>query len=401
MLRACVIDFGKGWERHLPLVEFSYNNSYHVSIKAAPFEALYGRKCRSPICWAEEIGVSLTGTSAIREELPAEQSCLLASSAVSTLPSTPGSEPGSSLLGSRCEGGPEDPRTPPVPQDEDEREPMFIQAHDPDYVSKPIYLEYIPMEDKHVLPVKEQPLPPVDSPIAESPGYVIESDPEEDPEEYEDDESEDGPVDYPIYGGDDGDDDDGDSSGYDANDEDADEDEENEEDEEEHAAPADSTIIVPTVELVSPPGGTEPVIPPPSTDITIGASTVDAEARRQGISEVGYGIRDTWVDPAEAVPEIAPMTVGAVNTRVTKLAKLYEHDTQDLYALLEDAQDSRSRISQQVDIDLQRVDLLMGEVDDALGDSMDGGGGGLCFPRGLGSLDRIESDDPSGASDPP
>ncbi|GJS28824.1 putative reverse transcriptase domain-containing protein [Tanacetum coccineum] len=49
MLRACVIDFEKGWERHLPLVEFSYNNSYHASIKAAPFEALYGRKCRSPI----------------------------------------------------------------------------------------------------------------------------------------------------------------------------------------------------------------------------------------------------------------------------------------------------------------------------------------------------------------
>nr|GFA81808.1 reverse transcriptase domain-containing protein [Tanacetum cinerariifolium] len=46
MLRACVIDFGNGWERHLPLVEFSYNNSYHASIKAAPFEALYGRKCR-------------------------------------------------------------------------------------------------------------------------------------------------------------------------------------------------------------------------------------------------------------------------------------------------------------------------------------------------------------------
>nr|GEU94847.1 putative reverse transcriptase domain-containing protein [Tanacetum cinerariifolium] len=53
MLRACVIDFGNGWERHLPLVEFSYNNSYHASIKAAPFEVLYGRKCRSPVCWAE------------------------------------------------------------------------------------------------------------------------------------------------------------------------------------------------------------------------------------------------------------------------------------------------------------------------------------------------------------
>ncbi|GKC62683.1 putative reverse transcriptase domain-containing protein [Tanacetum coccineum] len=53
MLRACVIDFGNGWVRHFPLVEFSYNNSYHASIKAAPFEALYGRKCRSPVCWAE------------------------------------------------------------------------------------------------------------------------------------------------------------------------------------------------------------------------------------------------------------------------------------------------------------------------------------------------------------
>ncbi|GKC29821.1 putative reverse transcriptase domain-containing protein [Tanacetum coccineum] len=53
MLRAYVMYFGKGWDRHLPLVEFSYNNSYHTSIKVAPFEALYGRKCRSPICWAE------------------------------------------------------------------------------------------------------------------------------------------------------------------------------------------------------------------------------------------------------------------------------------------------------------------------------------------------------------
>ncbi|GJX58052.1 hypothetical protein Tco_0289442 [Tanacetum coccineum] len=90
-------------------------------------------------------------------------------------------------------------------------------------------------------------------------------------------------------------------------------------------------------------------------------STVDAEERRQGIRDVGYGIRDTWVDPAEAVPEIAPMTVGEVNTRVVELAELHERDTQDLYALLEDAQDSRSRISQRVDMDSQRVDLLMGD----------------------------------------
>ncbi|GJS28174.1 putative reverse transcriptase domain-containing protein [Tanacetum coccineum] len=53
MLRACTIDFGKGWVNHFPLVEFSYNNSYHASIKAAPFEALYSQKYCSPVCWTE------------------------------------------------------------------------------------------------------------------------------------------------------------------------------------------------------------------------------------------------------------------------------------------------------------------------------------------------------------
>ncbi|GJU59120.1 hypothetical protein Tco_1236886 [Tanacetum coccineum] len=409
--------------------------------------------------------------------------------------------------------GLEDPQTPPVPQDEDEREPMFVQAHDPDYVPEPIYPEYIPLEDDHEFLAEEQPLPPVDSPTAELPGYVTESDSEEDLEEYEDDEIEDGLVDYPMDGEDDGDDDDGDSSGDDADGKD--EDDEDEEEEEEHLAPADSAIVVPVDEPVFPPEGTEPVIPPPSTDITIGAritvrpqtsislppeaeverllamttpspsppislsppsagerlvrsmappahsspppmpspllpssgcptqiqtlriastqalidavtaalpspplppslyipppvdrrddipeseqpprkrlylstlgsryevgesstarptrgrgidygfvSTVDAEERRQGTRDVGYGIRDTWVDSAEAVPEIAPMTMGEVNTRVTELAELHEHDTHDLYALLEDAQDSRSRISQRVDMDSQRVDLLMGD----------------------------------------
>ncbi|GJV07869.1 putative reverse transcriptase domain-containing protein [Tanacetum coccineum] len=67
MLRARVIDFGKRWEKHLPLVDISYNNSYHASIKAAPFEALYGRKCRSPVCWAEVGDVQLTGPEIIHE----------------------------------------------------------------------------------------------------------------------------------------------------------------------------------------------------------------------------------------------------------------------------------------------------------------------------------------------
>nr|GEW71307.1 hypothetical protein [Tanacetum cinerariifolium] len=310
--------------------------------------------------------------------------------------------------------GPEEPQTPPAPQDEDEHEHMFIQPHDPDFVLEPIYHEYIPLQDEHILLAEEQPLPPVVSPTAESPGYVADSDPEEDPEEYEDDETEDGPVDYPMDGGDDGDDDDGDSSGDDADDEDEDEEEE---EEEEHLALANSAVAeverllaMPTLSpsplaLLLPPSIEErlarctapaslpsPPLPPPlhmpppidrrddisETEMpprkrlclfTLGpryeveesstarptrgrgidygfVSTLDAEARRQGIGEVGYGIRDTWIDPAEIVLELAPMTLGEVNTRVTELADLHEHDTQDLYALLEDAQDSRTCISQ-------------------------------------------------------
>ncbi|GJX86008.1 putative reverse transcriptase domain-containing protein [Tanacetum coccineum] len=67
MLRACAIDFRKGWVNHLPLVEFSYNNSYHASIKAAPFEALYGRKCRSPVCWTEVGEAQILGPELIQE----------------------------------------------------------------------------------------------------------------------------------------------------------------------------------------------------------------------------------------------------------------------------------------------------------------------------------------------
>ncbi|GJV30851.1 putative reverse transcriptase domain-containing protein [Tanacetum coccineum] len=67
MLRACVIDFGGSWDTHLPLAEFSYNNSYHSSIRCAPFEALYGRKCRSPVLWAEIGESSLIGPELVQE----------------------------------------------------------------------------------------------------------------------------------------------------------------------------------------------------------------------------------------------------------------------------------------------------------------------------------------------
>nr|GEY83315.1 reverse transcriptase domain-containing protein [Tanacetum cinerariifolium] len=67
MLRACAIEFRKGWVNHFPLVEFSYNNSYHASIKAAPFEAPYGRKCRLPICWTEVGKAQILGPELIQK----------------------------------------------------------------------------------------------------------------------------------------------------------------------------------------------------------------------------------------------------------------------------------------------------------------------------------------------
>nr|GFA19436.1 reverse transcriptase domain-containing protein [Tanacetum cinerariifolium] len=69
MLHAWEIDFGKGWVNLLPSSEFSYNNSYHASIKAAPFEALYDRKCRSPVCWVEVGQLQLTDLEIIQETI--------------------------------------------------------------------------------------------------------------------------------------------------------------------------------------------------------------------------------------------------------------------------------------------------------------------------------------------
>ena len=69
MLRACVIEFGGHWDNFLPFAEFSYNNSYHSSIAMAPFEALYGRRCRSPIGWFDTFEVRPWGTDLLRESL--------------------------------------------------------------------------------------------------------------------------------------------------------------------------------------------------------------------------------------------------------------------------------------------------------------------------------------------
>nr|GEW57161.1 hypothetical protein [Tanacetum cinerariifolium] len=95
-------------------------------------------------------------------------------------------------------------------------------------------------------------------------------------------------------------------------------------------ASTQAIIDVVTAALPSPPLPPPLYIPPPvdrrddiaETEMPRRKSTLDAEARRRGIGEVEYGIRDTWVDPAEAVPDIAPMTMGEVNTRVTELAEV-------------------------------------------------------------------------------
>ena len=67
MLRACVLDFKGSWSNHLLLVEFAYNNSYQASIGMTPYDALYGRPCRSPTCWLEVGESSLFGPEMVRE----------------------------------------------------------------------------------------------------------------------------------------------------------------------------------------------------------------------------------------------------------------------------------------------------------------------------------------------
>ncbi|GJX35125.1 hypothetical protein Tco_0246682 [Tanacetum coccineum] len=113
--------------------------------------------------------------------------------------------------------GPEEPQSPPLL----------------DYVPEPIYLEYMSKEDE-VFPAEEQPLPATASPTAQSPDYVLESDPEADPKEDNDEDPEEDLVDYPADGGDDSDDEEGSSEDDEADDDD---------EEEEHPAPADSVVV--------------------------------------------------------------------------------------------------------------------------------------------------------------
>ena len=69
MLRACVIDFEGSWDQHLPLIEFAYSNSYQASIQMAPFEVIYGQKCRSPVGWFETGEQKLLGPDLVQDAL--------------------------------------------------------------------------------------------------------------------------------------------------------------------------------------------------------------------------------------------------------------------------------------------------------------------------------------------
>ncbi|GKD64675.1 hypothetical protein Tco_1306783, partial [Tanacetum coccineum] len=139
-----------------------------------------------------------------------------------------------------------------------------------------------------------------------------------------------------------------------------------------HASPPPALINAVTAALPSPPLPPLPsslYIPPPVDRRDDIPEFEQPPRKRLYLSTLGskYEVEESSTarptrEPTEAVPEIAPMTVGEVNTRVTELAELHEHDTQDLYALLKDAQDSRPRISQRVNMDSQRVDLLMGDM---------------------------------------
>ncbi|GJZ57465.1 hypothetical protein Tco_0612959 [Tanacetum coccineum] len=303
------------------------------------------------------------------------------------------------------EAAPASPDYVPGPE-EPEQAPLS-----PNYVPELEYPEYLAPSDEEV-PIEDQPYAIADSPIALSPGYVADSDPEEDPEE----DSEDGPVDYPADGGD-GDDDD--SSDDDEEEEEAEEEEAEEEEEVERLLALPTPPPSPLISL-SPPSAEErlarclaaptlpsPPLPPlpssplpplpdslfippvdrredvpeaelpprkrlclttPASRYEVGESstavprpaggrrvdygfvgTLDAEARRQRAEAVGYGIRDTWVDPRETTEEVAPVTLEGVNTRVTELTAVQEQDTQEIYAVIEDTQDRQTQMYQTVE----------------------------------------------------
>ncbi|GJX12853.1 hypothetical protein Tco_0204611 [Tanacetum coccineum] len=235
--------------------------------------------------------------------------------------------------------GPEEPQSPPPP----------------DFVLEPVYPKFMPPEDE-ILPAEEQPLPAADSPTADSPGYIPESDPKEDPKEDDDEDPEENPADYPADGGDDGDDEDEPS--------DDDEDEEvdieaDDEEEEEHPAPADSTAVaLPAIDQAPSAEETEPfetdesaATPPPhpayrvTARISIPAPVPtpvwsDAEvARLLAISTPPSSPLSPWSSPLPQIPSppLPPI-----------LSPL--PDTDEVYTRLDDEQSERQLMASRLNM---------------------------------------------------
>nr|GEU92205.1 B3 DNA-binding domain protein [Tanacetum cinerariifolium] len=409
MLCACVIDFGNVWVKHFPLVEFSYNNSYHASITVALFKALYGRKCRSPVCWVMVGQVQLTGPElvlkkvgavAYKLELPQELTRVHNTFQVSNLKKCYSDDPlvvsleglqlddklhfveepvevmdrevkqlrqshvpivkvrwnsraGTTITELRA--GPEEPEQAPLSPDyvpvleEPEQappSPVYLP-----YVPEPVYPEYMPPEDDVFLD-EEQPLPVAATPTTDSPGYIPDFDPNGNPEEDEEEDPDEDLADYP----------------------------------------ADSTVVaLPAVDHVPSEEVTEPLpqipslplpIPSPPLDspthIEISesclplrkrlrfasptpsqevgessaadAARVDVTPERPMSKELGYGITNTWDELVGASEEIAPTTLQGVNQRVTDLSTIVEQETTIMYGMMEEAQDDRSQLRGRVNL---------------------------------------------------
>nr|GEV58763.1 hypothetical protein [Tanacetum cinerariifolium] len=272
----------------------------------------------------------------------------------------------------------------PSPEEPEQAPPSPVYIP---YVPEPEYLEYIPPEDE-VFPAEEQPLPAVASPTTDSPGYIPESDPDEDPKDDDDEDPEEDPADY--LADHDDDDEEEEPSGDDANEEEDEQDKDDDDEEEEHPASTDSIPPPPALRVTArisfrpqPPtlfftkedaerADRPEVTLPPRKRLSIvhcpgyeaGESLVDAAARpiegrradyefvgsvegkirRRIVEDIGYGIRDTWIDPRDVADEEALTTLKGVNTRVTELAAVQEHDTQDIYGVIEDTQGLSSAV---------------------------------------------------------
>nr|GEW42209.1 hypothetical protein [Tanacetum cinerariifolium] len=223
------------------------------------------------------------------------------------------------------------------------------------YVPEPKYLEYIPVEDE-VFPAEEQPLPAAASPTTDSPGYIPESDPDEDLEDDDDEDPKEDPADY--LADHDDEEEEEDPSGDDADEEDEEQYEDDDDEEEEHSALTDSILPPPALRLLSSERRADrpEVTLPPRKRLSIvhrpgyeAGESLAAAATRPIEEDIGYGIRDAWIDPRDIAEEEALATLVGVNTRVTKLAAVQKQDTQDNYRVMEDAQCRQTEMFQRVE----------------------------------------------------